>query len=127
MNDWRAHRRPGQVTRDPKVRPKRICPLCKAQVIWAQMQAPKRQGRRAYVPCPIDRCTPGAGDIALSNGLFAFGDAPIAERVGNGTGYRLHREYCPALATSSNNSAAAPKAFSAANFQTKKPARGGNR
>jgi hypothetical protein len=88
------------------------------------MQAPKRQGKRPYVPVPIDRCPPGTGDIALSNALFAFGDASIAERVGNGTAYRLHRDHCPALAAN-KTSAAPPKAFSAASFR--KFQRGGSR
>jgi hypothetical protein len=79
----------------------------------------------------VERVPAGDGDVALTMGLFVHGEAPLAEKVAIGTGYRMHREHCPALSKSaapSNPRAAAPKAFSAANFSNgKKPARGGSR
>lgn len=133
MSDWRTHR--GAIGHDPRERQprkKKVCHLCGREVIWAQIVGPRRQGGRAFIPCPVERVPAGTGDVALSMGLFVHGEAPLAEKVANGTGYRMHRDHCPALVksttTNSNPRAAAPKAFSAANFSNgKKPARGGSR
>ena len=131
MNDWRTYRSAGRNPRERQPRKKKVCPLCQTEVIWAQIAGPRRQGGRAFIPIPIERVAAGTGDVALTMGLFVHGEAPLAEKVSIGTGYRMHREHCPALvksAPTSNPRAAAPKSFSAANFSNgKKPARGGSR
>ena len=113
-----------------RLREANTCPLCNAPVIWARIARERRRfGGRHHVPIPIERCPPGTGDIALAVGLFINGrEAPLAEKVSIGTTYRSHRDHCSALgssATTSTTNAAAPKAFSAANFNRK--TRGGSR
>ena len=91
-----------------------VCRLCNARVLWARIKKERgRAGGRAFTPIEIERCEPGTGDIALSSGLFVDdSSAPLAVRVANGTSYREHRPRCSSLAP-----AAAPRAFSAANFR----------
>lgn len=125
MTEYRKPRAPAS-----KGKPPARCALCQAPIIWARMpNEPRRFGGRHHTPFPVERCPPGTGDIALTLGLFVGHQAPLAERVAIGTGYRSHRDHCPALGKSANTSsrsAAAPKSFAAANFTRKKrPASGG--
>lgn len=106
-------------------RSRRTCALCKASVIWARIKAPPKSGGRAYVPFPVERCAPGAGNVALVLPMFRFpdGEAFLAEIVSNATTYRPHRDHCPGRPPAPGPTAPAPAppaSFSAANFGGKK-------
>jgi hypothetical protein len=88
----------------PETAPKQItpapCPVCHRAVVVAYLR-----GRRVLVePCPA-----GAGDIALTSDLA--GGAYLADRVSNGTHYRIH--------TGNLCAGTVSRAFSAAAFQRK--------
>ncbi len=59
-----------------------LCGVCSAAVTWVFM---------GTVRTMVERCAPGAGNVAIQAPLFAFGAAqmPGAERAGN-TNFRVH-------------------------------------
>jgi hypothetical protein len=77
-------------------------------VIWARLKVRGRSGGRAFKPFAVERCQPGKGTIALSDGLFLDGAAPIAELVTIGTSYRSHREHCAGTGLSKAKSFSQP-------------------
>lgn len=70
------------------------CAFCRKAVIWARMDVPGKQSKRAAVSIDVERCEPGTGNIGLTPGLFLDGAHPRAEYVSNGTSYRSHRPHC---------------------------------
>jgi hypothetical protein len=60
-------------------------------VIWARQKV----GSRATL-IAVETCQEGQGDLALSVPMFEPPGAFVAEKVGNRTKYRGHRDHCPA-------------------------------